>query len=291
MAVYCGRLRAVLREQEQGNDRECLGAAVLGAGPAGLTAATVLARRGVPTTVLEADGAVGGIAKTVEFDGFRFDLGGHRFYTKLEPIQRLWEDMLGPRVPDPPPMSRIYYRDRFFTYPLRAKDVFKRARRGRVRALRALILLWSWRLRAIPRRPSRSGWGAGSGAGCTTRSSARTPRRSGGSRDRRSSPSGRRSASRTSQPLAGDPGRSWVCGQESPPTLIEEFRYPRLGPGQMWEAFAARRRSAASRYCSTAPASVSTTRSGRAEHVVVRRRRRRAEYPSRRCSRASPCPS
>ena len=65
-----------------------IGTAVLGAGPAGLTAAWVLARRGRAGEVFEADGIVGGIAKTVEFKGYRFDLGGHRFFTKLTTIDR-----------------------------------------------------------------------------------------------------------------------------------------------------------------------------------------------------------
>ena len=104
---------------------------MLGAGPAGLTSAWALARRGRPATVLEADGTVGGIAKTVEFEGYRFDLGGHRFYTKLEPVLRLWQEMLGSELLTRPRMSRIYYRGRFFNYPLRAA--------GRVQAASASI--------------------------------------------------------------------------------------------------------------------------------------------------------
>ena len=65
-----------------------MGTAVLGAGPAGLTAAYVLGLRGVPAAVYEADGTVGGIAKTVEYNGYRFDLGGHRFFTKFAQVQR-----------------------------------------------------------------------------------------------------------------------------------------------------------------------------------------------------------
>src|SRR5213079_896599 len=72
-----------------------VGTAILGGGPAGLTAAYVLGRRGRPGAVFEADGTVGGIAKTIEFNGYRFDLGGHRFFTKLQPVQKLWEELLG----------------------------------------------------------------------------------------------------------------------------------------------------------------------------------------------------
>ena len=59
---------------------------VLGAGPAGLTAAYLLGKVGQPAVVLEADGQVGGLAKTVEIDGYRFDLGGHRFFTKAREV-------------------------------------------------------------------------------------------------------------------------------------------------------------------------------------------------------------
>ena len=78
-----------------GGGPHSLGTAVLGGGPAGLTAAYVLAQRDQPGAVFEADGIVGGIAKTVEFNGYRFDLGGHRFFTKLRPVERLWSEVMG----------------------------------------------------------------------------------------------------------------------------------------------------------------------------------------------------
>jgi protoporphyrinogen oxidase len=98
--------------------------AVLGAGPAGLTAAYRLARRNVPVIVFEADDAVGGLARTVVRDGYRFDLGGHRFFTKSEEVEDLWKELLGPDLLVRPRLSRIYWRGRFIEYPLRAADVF-----------------------------------------------------------------------------------------------------------------------------------------------------------------------
>ena len=95
-----------------------MGTAVLGAGPAGLTAAYVLGLRGAPGAVYEADGVVGGIAKTVEYKGYRFDLGGHRFFTKLAQVQRLWEDVLGEALLVRPRLSRIYYDGKYLAYPL-----------------------------------------------------------------------------------------------------------------------------------------------------------------------------
>src|SRR5438477_3468336 len=69
---------------------------VIGAGPAGLTAAYELARAGAPTTVLEADSVVGGISRTVERDGWRFDIGGHRFFTKVARVEDFWHEILSP---------------------------------------------------------------------------------------------------------------------------------------------------------------------------------------------------
>ena len=122
-----------------------LGNAVLGGGPAGLTAAWTLVRRGQPGTVLEADGTVGGIAKTIEFEGYRFDLGGHRFYTKLEEVRLLWEQMLGPELLTRPRLSRIYYGNRFFNYPLRAQDVVRGL--GMLESARCALSFFYWRRR------------------------------------------------------------------------------------------------------------------------------------------------
>ena len=108
-----------------------MGIAVLGAGPAGLTAAYVLGVRGASGAVYEADGVVGGIAKTVEYNGYRFDLGGHRFFTKLAQVQRLWEDVLGDEFLVRPRLSRIYYDGKYFAYPLQAPDrLLRPGRRG-----------------------------------------------------------------------------------------------------------------------------------------------------------------
>src|SRR4051794_613513 len=90
---------------------------VLGAGPAGLTAALHLVRRGRRVTVLEREDLVGGLARTEERDGFRFDLGGHRFFTKHPEVQALWEEILGDDLLLRPRLSRIRYGGRVFAYP------------------------------------------------------------------------------------------------------------------------------------------------------------------------------
>jgi protoporphyrinogen oxidase len=212
---------------------------VLGGGPAGLTSAWVLAGQGRRGTVLEADGAVGGIAKTVEFDGYRFDLGGHRFYTKLDPVRHLWEEMLGEDLLTRPRLSRIYYGNRFFNYPLRARDVFRGL--GVIESVRAGLSYFYWRRRLRDLRPqSFEDWVV-----------ARFGRRLYDAFFRS-----------YTEKVWGIPGSEiqaeWaaqriqefslshaimnILGMKrgAPPTLIEEFLYPRLGPGQMWEAFRSR---------------------------------------------------
>ena len=102
------------------------GSLVLGAGPAGLTAGYLLARRGEPVTVLEASGDIGGLARTEVRDGYRFDLGGHRFYTKSPEVEALWLELLGSQLLLRPRLSRIYWRGRLIDYPLRAGDVARK---------------------------------------------------------------------------------------------------------------------------------------------------------------------
>ena len=92
---------------------------IVGAGPAGLTAAYLLLTRGRPVHVIEKDVRVGGIAQTAEYKGFRFDIGGHRFFTKVTAVTELWRAMLGPDFLKRPRLSRIYYGKKFFAYPLK----------------------------------------------------------------------------------------------------------------------------------------------------------------------------
>ena len=94
-------------------------AVIIGAGPAGLTAAYELSKRGVASTVLESGTQVGGISKTVNYGGYRFDIGGHRFFSKVPLINELWQEMLGEEFLLRPRKSRIYYKQHFFDYPLK----------------------------------------------------------------------------------------------------------------------------------------------------------------------------
>jgi len=152
---------------------------IIGAGPAGLTAAYQSLKHSLKPIVLEAGDKVGGIARTEERKGYRFDIGGHRFYTKIGQIEELWREMLGKDFRKVPRLSRIYYRDRFFSYPL---EIFN--------ALFNLGIVQSCR-----RIRLSSGLPIDSAAGSTRFFSKPTPRKYGASPATKSGPTGRRSAS------------------------------------------------------------------------------------------------
>jgi protoporphyrinogen oxidase len=95
---------------------------IIGAGPAGLTAAYELSKHSVPAVVLERDNTVGGLSRTVNHNGYLFDIGGHRFFTKWDEVNQIWREVLGEQFLERPRLSRIFYRKKFFYYPLRAKN-------------------------------------------------------------------------------------------------------------------------------------------------------------------------
>jgi putative flippase GtrA len=87
---------------------------VIGAGPAGLTAAYLLTKAGVGTTVIEADPQyVGGISRTENYKGYLFDIGGHRFFSKSKEVVDLWNEILPRDFIERPRLSRIYYNGKF----------------------------------------------------------------------------------------------------------------------------------------------------------------------------------
>ena len=95
---------------------------IIGGGPAGLTAAYQLTKLGHRPVVLEKGGLLGGIARTDTYKGFHFDMGGHRFFTKAEEVDKLWREVLKDDFLRRPRLSRIYYKKKFFQYPLKALD-------------------------------------------------------------------------------------------------------------------------------------------------------------------------
>lgn len=99
--------------------------AVFGAGPAGLAAAYTLAKKGFEVELYEKLGQVGGISKTIAYKNYYFDLGGHRFFTKIAAVEQLWDEVLGKDFFTRPRLSRIYYKDKFFFYPIKIFNVIK----------------------------------------------------------------------------------------------------------------------------------------------------------------------
>jgi protoporphyrinogen oxidase len=212
--------------------------AVLGAGPAGLTAAYCLVQRRVPVVVFEADEGVGGLARTVVRDGYRFDLGGHRFFTKSEEVEALWEELLGSELLVRPRLSRIYWRGRFIEYPLQPADVF--AKVGPLELARSLASFARARLGDRGEAETYEDW-------VTSRFGRRlfelffktyTEKVWGVGTDELRA---EWAAQRIADLSLGSALRAALRGGgETPKSLIEQFRYPRLGPGQMWEEMARR---------------------------------------------------
>lgn len=211
---------------------------VIGAGPAGLSAAAELAEKGHPVTVLEKDPRyVGGIARTVEHRGYRFDIGGHRFFSKSAEITDWWKRRLGSEFISVRRMSRIFYNKRFFDYPLKAAN----ALRGLGLFTAAACFLSYAKSKAFPIQPEKSfaDW-------VTNRFGKKlfsiffktyTEKVWG-------MPCDQISADWAAQRIKGLSLWKAICsallpqrrtGSDVIKTLIDSFEYPRFGPGQMWE--------------------------------------------------------
>ena len=101
--------------------------AVIGAGPAGLTAAYLLCKSGHNVVVYEKDQTyVGGISRTESYKGYHFDIGGHRFFSKSKEVEDFWTEILGDDLIERPRSSRIYYNKKFFSYPLMAMEALQK---------------------------------------------------------------------------------------------------------------------------------------------------------------------
>ena len=218
--------------------------AIIGAGPAGLTAAYLLTKAGYSVTVIEKDPHyVGGISRTVAHEGFRFDIGGHRFFSKSREVVALWNEILPHDFIDRPRMSRIYYEGRFYSYPLRAFEALRNL--GLVRS--ALCMASYARARLFPRKDVTSfeDWVVNQfghklysiffktytekvwGMPCDTMSADWAAQRIKGLSLGKAVLDGvKRSLGLNRRPNDGMATK----------TLLEHFRYPRLGPGMMWEA-------------------------------------------------------
>jgi protoporphyrinogen oxidase len=208
---------------------------IIGAGPGGLTAAYLLAKAGAAVTVLEADEVVGGIARTAQYKGYRFDIGGHRFFTKIAPVEALWREVLGQEFISVPRLSRIYYDGKFFDYPLKAMNALRGL--GPLNAVRIVLSYLRARLWPSPVEDNLEQWVTNRfgkrlyeiffktytekvwGIPCTEIRSEWAAQRIQGL-----------SLARAILSATSLQKRSTTIK-----TLINEFQYPRLGPGQMWE--------------------------------------------------------
>lgn len=209
---------------------------IVGAGPAGLTAAYQLGKAGKTATVLEADSVVGGISRSAERDGWRFDIGGHRFFTKVKVVEDLWHEIL----PDEdfllrPRMSRIYYEGKYYDYPLKARNALFNL--GPVEATKC-VASYAWaRVRPPRDQTNLEGWVAARFGYRLYRIFFKT----------------------YTEKLWGVPATAiqsdWAAqriknlslskavwnsmlpkrNQKDITSLIEEFQYPKYGPGMMWE--------------------------------------------------------
>jgi protoporphyrinogen oxidase len=210
--------------------------AIIGGGPAGLTAAYSLQKhsdRHHPI-VLEETGQVGGIARTENYRGYRFDIGGHRFFTKIKQVEALWREVLPEEFLRRPRLSRIFYRGKFFAYPLKVFDALSKI--GVYEAFRIVLSYLKWQVQPHRQETNFEQWVTNRFGGrlfwhffktytekvwgipCTTLQADWAAQRIQNLSLRKA---------------------VWnaMTGANDTSSLIEAFDYPRLGPGMMWDAF------------------------------------------------------
>ncbi len=216
---------------------------ILGAGPAGLAAAYSLAKQGEKPIVLERSQSVGGMCRTVEHNGYLFDIGGHRFFTKFDEVQALWDEILGDQLLLRPRLSRIYYNGKFFDYPLKARNALTNL--GLFESARCMASYGRMRLRKRGQEDSFEEW-------VTNRFGYRlfdiffrsyTEKVWG-------IPTSEIGADWAAQRIKNmelstavigalqRPLKGLIGGQTQVASLIEEFHYPITGPGLMYDTMA-----------------------------------------------------
>jgi protoporphyrinogen oxidase len=208
--------------------------AIIGGGPAGLTAAYALSKSHPQfrPVVIEGSNLVGGIARTENYKGYRFDIGGHRFFTKVPEVETLWHEICGEDLVTRPRLSRIYYRGKYYACPLKLFNALMNL--GPYEAARILLSYAKWQV--FPHRSEESfeQWVINRfggrlywhffrtytekvwGISCTVITADWAAQRIKNLSLRKA---------------------IWnaISGANDTASLIEEFEYPRLGPGMMWE--------------------------------------------------------
>jgi len=217
-------------------DRAAAETVIAGGGPAGLTAALELVRLGQPAVVYERDRVVGGLSRTVEYRGYRFDIGGHRFFTRVPLVEEIWRELLDGDLLERPRLSRIHYRGAFFDYPLKPLRALRGL--GPIEAGRVVASYLAARLAPDPDERSFEAWVSNRfgrrlfeiffktytekvwGIPCREIDAAWAAQRIRNLDLARALWSALKPAGRGGEVVA---------------SLIDRFHYPRLGPGQMWE--------------------------------------------------------
>ena len=240
---------------------------VIGAGPAGLTAARELARRGLEAVVLEQSSSVGGLSRTESYKGYHFDMGGHRFFTKVDEVKKIWQDVLGVELLRRPRLSRIYYDGRFFNYPLRPLNAL--AGLGVWRALMVVLSYLRWQVFPYRQEDTFEQW-------VTNRFGRRLFRTFFKTYTEKvwGIPCSELRAEWAAQRIKDLSLRSAIVSMffasgTSIKSLIEEFDYPRLGPGMMWRAVAEEVRQGAGSVRLDSEVTALRRRGNRIDSVVV----------------------
>jgi protoporphyrinogen oxidase len=240
---------------------------VLGGGPAGLTAGYLMAKQGQPVILLESTEFIGGIARTQVRDGYRFDLGGHRFFTKVKEVDDLWHEIMKEDFLKRPRKSRIYWNDKFLEYPLQGMDVIKKlgpvelsrcmasyawaaakpkgredtfevwvSNRFGKRLYQHFFKTYTEKLWGVSATEIRAEWAAQRIKGLSFFSAAKAA-------------------------FFGNSGNI--------KSLISEFNYPRFGPGQMWEQMADDIKAHGGEIRLNAPVTKLVTDGGRITEVIA----------------------
>ncbi|MDB9372528.1 NAD(P)/FAD-dependent oxidoreductase [Nodularia sphaerocarpa] len=205
---------------------------IIGAGPAGLTSAHQLVKQGIQPIVLEQADRVGGISRTETYKGYRFDIGGHRFYTKVGEIQQIWIEILGNNFLKVPRLSRIYYNGNFFNYPLELSNALSNL--GIVNSFLMLFSYFQAKILPHPVEESFEEWVCNRFGKRLYQTFFKTY-----TEKVWGIPCTEIRADWAAQRIQGMSLKKAIVDSlvknNQTKSLIKEFYYPELGPGMMWE--------------------------------------------------------
>ena len=210
---------------------------IIGCGPAGLAAGYELAKRGEDVVCIEQDDTVGGISRTLEYNGYRFDIGGHRFFTKLARVNELWHEVLKDDFLRRPRLSRIYYNNKFFNYPLKPTNALMGL--GIFNSFAILASYFATKVNPYPTEDTFEQWVSNRFGKKLYNTFFKTY-----TEKVWGIPCSQIQAEWAAQRIKGLSLSSAIKnaffggGGKKIKTLIDEFDYPKFGPGQMYETMA-----------------------------------------------------